>query len=240
MTTHAASLLHLTPLEAFPTPETAVASPESRDGQLDPYASEQIGGLIRRVFVPGWPRPARQVVFSSVEEQADTLTLCHRIAAELAGKVPEPVCIVQTDRQSQASKTFGGTPVNSGSVDEVRGGLRKFSRQISDRVWFVPAEVFFGQHTEGLSASWLGARLAELRLSFTYALLHTAPAGISSEAALLASLSDGIVLVLEAHRTRRAAARKVKEMILAANCRLIGTVLTERTFPIPEAIYRRL
>jgi hypothetical protein len=32
----------------------------------------------------------------------------------------------------------------------------------------------------------------------------------------------------------------VKDMLQATNTRLLGTVLSERTFPIPAGIYRRL
>jgi Mrp family chromosome partitioning ATPase len=70
--------------------------------------------------------------------------------------------------------------------------------------------------------------------------LYGPPAGTRSEAALLASLCDGMVLVLEANSTRRVAAQKVKERLHAANARLLGAVLRGRTFPIPEAIYRKL
>jgi Mrp family chromosome partitioning ATPase len=53
-------------------------------------------------------------------------------------------------------------------------------------------------------------------------------------------LKDGVALVIEAHRTRRVKAQKAKEILQAANLKVLGTVLSERTFPIPEAIYRNL
>jgi len=63
---------------------------------------------------------------------------------------------------------------------------------------------------------------------------------VGSEAALLATLSDGMVLVVEANSTRRVAAQKVTEKLHAANARLLGAVLSGRTFPIPDVIYRNL
>jgi Mrp family chromosome partitioning ATPase len=104
----------------------------------------------------------------------------------------------------------------------------------------VPINVFLGQDENGLSAEWLDSRLKELRLEFDYTVLHAPPAGLCSEAALLGHLSDGVVLVLQANSTRRVAAQKVKQMLHASNVRLLGTVLNQRTFPIPEAIYKRL
>jgi len=55
-----------------------------------------------------------------------------------------------------------------------------------------------------------------------------------------AQFADGIILVVSAHRTRRIAARKIKEVLEAAQARILGTVLSDRIFPIPEGIYRRL
>jgi Mrp family chromosome partitioning ATPase len=104
----------------------------------------------------------------------------------------------------------------------------------------MPMEVFLGEQPEGRSAAWLRGRLEQLRLDFDYTLLHAPAAGWSSEAALLGNMCDGVILVIEAGSTRRLVAQKVKAMLQAANARLLGTVLTERTFPIPEGIYRKL
>jgi succinoglycan biosynthesis transport protein ExoP len=56
----------------------------------------------------------------------------------------------------------------------------------------------------------------------------------------MGSLCDGMVLVVEANLTRRVAAQKVKEKLHAANARLLGAVLSQRTFPIPQTIYKKL
>jgi Mrp family chromosome partitioning ATPase len=104
----------------------------------------------------------------------------------------------------------------------------------------MPMPVFLDGDQGGRSAAWLHGRLEQLRLDFDYTLLQAPAAGSSSEAAMFGSLCDGVILVLEARSTRRLAAQKVKAMLHAANARLLGTILTERTFPIPERIYRKL
>jgi hypothetical protein len=53
-------------------------------------------------------------------------------------------------------------------------------------------------------------------------------------------LNDGVALVIQADRTRRVTAQKAKEILQAANVKVLSTALSERTFPIPEAIYRNL
>jgi Mrp family chromosome partitioning ATPase len=56
----------------------------------------------------------------------------------------------------------------------------------------------------------------------------------------MAQFADGIILVLSAKNTRRVTARKVAKTLDGAQARLLGTVLTDREFPIPERLYRRL
>lgn len=57
----------------------------------------------------------------------------------------------------------------------------------------------------------------------------------------LSSSCDGTVLVLTANRTHREAALRAKECLERCPAPLlVGTVLDNRGFPIPEAIYRRL
>ena len=51
---------------------------------------------------------------------------------------------------------------------------------------------------------------------------------------------DGAVLVIRANDTRREAALRAKETVLSFDAELLGAVLVNRTFPVPEAIYRRL
>ena len=91
-----------------------------------------------------------------------------------------------------------------------------------------------------LSADELKHRLTQLRTLFDYVLIDAPGAGVSGDAAILGQTVNAAVLVIEANSTRRLTARKAKETLDAAGVRLLGTVLHNRTFPIPEGIYRRI
>jgi Mrp family chromosome partitioning ATPase len=80
----------------------------------------------------------------------------------------------------------------------------------------------------------------ELTSSFDWVLADIGPIEPAGRTAAMAGCADGVVLVVAANATRRAVALKVKEDIVAAGGRVLGAVLAERTFPIPEVIYRRL
>ena len=114
------------------------------------------------------------------------------------------------------------------------------AREISGNLWFVPAECLGSAHGFHSGSEQLRSTLRELRDQFAYVLIDASPLGLYADAAVLGQATDGVVLVLEANATRRVAARNAKETLEAANVRLLGTVLNNRTFPIPEKIYRKL
>ena len=89
-------------------------------------------------------------------------------------------------------------------------------------------------------ADRLRARVEELRGVYRYVILHSGPLWLNANAMLLTKWTDGVVLVLEANSTRRDTARRIKEGLAVANAKMLGVVLNNRTYPIPESLYSRL
>ena len=203
------------------------------------FAEEQIRWLVRQVFFSREVDAARQVVFSAVEH-TDIAALCLQVGQILSDQVSGSICVVEADvhaRESASVLLNNGRPRGAGQ--KTFPPLRESSRKLSDQLWLVPLKTFLGDEGD-LSSAWLRERLAELRLEFDYTVIQAPPAGLYSEAALLGQLSDGMILVLRANSTRRAAAKKVKQMLQATNVRLLGAVLSDRTFPIPQKLYQKL
>jgi hypothetical protein len=216
------------PVDARPQEATVETSTASN---LERFADEQIRALVRNLYFAG-SNPCRQVVFSAVDPKTEVSALCRCVADVLSSEAAGATCILDADFLDQADSC-------SFNSDQTRfGRLRDASLQISSRLWYMPSKVFRGGRATS-SAAWLKARLAELRLEFDYLVIQAA-AGTTSQATLLAQLCDGLVLVVEANATRRISAQKVRDMLAAAHVRLLGTVLSERTFPIPRAIYERV
>jgi len=219
------------------TPPAAHATP-LRDPRR--FAEEQMRCLVRQIFCPGWPRPARQVVLAAVDEDADVAAICMQAGHALSEQVDASICVVETNLHEVDGQEELASTTNARFTDQnAFGSLRSNAHQVSTNLWHISSSVFMGEQN-GLSAAWLRSRLTELRLEFDYAVLHGPPAGIYSEAALLGYLTDGVVMVLEANSTRRVAALKTKEALQAANVRILGAVLNDRTFPVPQGIYERL
>jgi hypothetical protein len=206
---------------------------DTNDWNPKEFGREQIRGLVQRVFFVGGGQPVKQVVFSAADPNTNVAYICDQAGRALALETSADIAVVSCEalvERRARSHSHGGRGVS----------IKSLSTQAAINLWHVPefAMDLCGEES-GTGAYWLSC-LAELRNEFEYSVIHGPVAGISSEAAVLGQLTDGIILVLGAHSTRRATACKIKETLESAQARILGTVLSERTFPVPEWIYRRL
>lgn len=231
-----ADFLHLTvesPETGVPERPTKAARPRALWAP-DGYGQQQIRSLVQQVFLTPRPKLLHHVVFCTVED-GHTDGICLQVGQALATQVSGSVGVIEADPSAEEM----GEKLAKGA-GEGNDLSRHSAWHMSENLWYVPLAVFLAGSKNGISTDWLQTRLTELRLEFDYTVLHGPPAGPSSEAAMLGSQSEGVILVLKANSTRRAAAQKVKQRLRDAHVRVLGAVLDGRIFPIPEAIYRKV
>jgi hypothetical protein len=113
---------------------------------------------------------------------------------------------------------------------------RTHAQRVNNHVWRLPGWLF----CDRLAQEFCEQRRppTEFRKVFEYFLFSAKPG--KSELAIFSTMSDAAVLVVTANRTRRDSALHAKEQLARYKVPLLGTVLNDRRFEIPEAIYRRL
>ncbi len=79
----------------------------------------------------------------------------------------------------------------------------------------------------------LTCAIGRLRAQYHYVLIDCAPINETQDAVRLASLVDGIVLVVEANRTKKDQILYAERSIESAKGRVLGHVLNKRTYAIP-------
>jgi Mrp family chromosome partitioning ATPase len=223
----------LSPDKPCSTTEPAESSRLWAAWNPEAYAEEQIRNLVQQVFFPGWPKASRQVVLCGADQQAVTVTACARIAHTMAATLPGTVCAVDANLHSPALESALGPLKTSGN--HTNGAI-----QVDHKLWFVPAHELSDASTGGLGAVSLRNKLSELRRRFDYSLIQAPPAEFFTETVLLGQLADGVILMLHARLTHGAVARRMQHLLRSANVPILGAVLIDRTFPIPERIYRKL
>ena len=75
-------------------------------------------------------------------------------------------------------------------------------------------------------------------MEFDFSILCFDP--VSWLTAKISQTCNGLVMVLTANKTRRLVATQMQEQLRKARVPLLGTVLAERRFPVPEGLYRNL
>jgi Mrp family chromosome partitioning ATPase len=222
------------------------APARGRGLQRDRHAvvEDEITKLVQRVFIlPETQQIPDAVAFSGIEQGAGCSWVCARASEVLAEKVPGTVCVMDANLRSPTLHEYFRVEKGAGFADAIRDSrpLREFARRAwGSNLWLITAGGVGKEPNGALNPARLRARFSELREEFDIILIDTPPASSYADAVLLGQLADGIILVVGSNSTRREPARIAKESFEAAKIPLLGAVLNRRTYPIPEAIYRRL
>lgn len=105
--------------------------------------------------------------------------------------------------------------------------------QIGGNLWLAGTDLLTDDRGGLLSEAELKRLLVQPRSVFEYVLIDAPGTSVCGDAAVLGQVAYGVVLVIEANSMRRLTARKAKETLDAAGVRLLGTVVYNRSFPIP-------
>lgn len=238
-------VLYTSPAAPEPVSEEPVVFAGAVPSQLPMTAAEleEFTKLGQKIFVmPGNDAP-RTVVFAATESGNGCSWVCARVAEVLACQVSGSVCLVDTNFRNPglhsqfAEENAQGLSDALLKSDPVRGFARVLGHP---NLWLVSAGSKLEEAQSLLSSDRMRLRMSELRAEFDYVLMDVSPVSDSHDAVMLGSGCDGVVLVLKANSSRRESARKAMQDMQNAKAHVLGAVLNQRTFPIPEAIYKKL
>jgi receptor protein-tyrosine kinase len=231
------------PVAAAAATLPSMAREASGGGDLDELAGQESLRLVQRIFLLQSQPPARMVVFAGVDHGNGVSRLCARTAETLTGNVTGSVCLVDGNFRSPGLPELFGTTNHYGLTDSLlrQGPIRSFIKLLRDpNLYLLSCGALAADSPNLLNSNRVKERFAELRKEFDYVLIDAPPLTRYSDAIALGKLTDGFVLVLEAHSTRRETAVAMAENLRAAHIPILGAVFNKRTFPIPESLYNKL
>jgi capsular exopolysaccharide synthesis family protein len=97
-----------------------------------------------------------------------------------------------------------------------------------------------GNLSEAFDSDKFTKLLNSMKNHYDFVVIDIPALNEASSAARLASLCDGVVLVVEAERLRWEVAQRAKEQLVESNANILGVVLNKRRFHVPGWLYRRL
>ena len=213
-----------------------------KDPRREAIAHEEEVKLVQRVFLAEENSP-QMVLFSGFERHSGCASICIHAAEILAAEAEGSVCLVDMAFRAPSLHEFCGVQNERGFAEALAEStpIQEFAQQLSPvNLWMIPGGYGAPQLNFGRVADRLRARMEELRNAFQYVVVHSGSLWPNADAMLISKWTDGVVLILEANSTRRDAARRMKESLAAANARVLGVVLNNRSYPIPETLYSRL
>jgi len=242
--------------EIFQTssPERALVDAEALEklAPMMPYAAAadvatkevaEVNALVQRMFLLAGSEAPRTVVFTGSESGSGCTWICARAAKALASQVAGSVCVVDANLRAPGLHSEFGIPNHYGLSDALLQAepMSNFVTQLSQPNLYIVSCGSATEQAQGLlTSNRMRARINELRDSFNYLLVDTAAMNVAKDAAVLGAGSDGVVLLLKANTTRKETARSAVQELQAAKIKVFGAVLNQRTFPIPEALYKKL
>jgi receptor protein-tyrosine kinase len=202
-------------------------------------SGEEMVRLVQRIFLSANGSAPRQVVLCGVDDDNGSSSVCAKAGRTLAANSSRPVCLVDANvRSPRLSGMFGVEGMNPFSGPSA--SLREKCVKIGGNLWLAGPNILADNSRVLLPPVQLKERLSQLRDEFEYMLIDAPGTSVCGDAQLLGLVADAAILVIEANSTRRLTARKAKESLDAAGVRLLGTILHNRSFPIPERLYKRL
>jgi len=195
---------------------------------LDPTsaASEAYRTLRTNLLHAFVDEPPKVIVLTSPSKDEGKSVTCINLGIVLA-QASRRTLILDCDLRRPIMHKFFGMP-NIHGVTDVLAGERELQE-----VWHEPLtglKVANAGHvppnpTELLSSQSLSELLSSVREEFDYVLVDTPPIGLVSDPAVIAARGDGVLLVVDAQKTRKVVVQQAMHNLNAVGAKVLGTVM---------------
>jgi Mrp family chromosome partitioning ATPase len=179
------------------------------------------------------------VAFTSANSGEGVSHVVRILAGQLATQTGRPTLIVEADSLAQLSPAellklpARCVPTNTTNL----WVLRKAQSSNGNGNGYKPLEQTEASQPDAGSGVDV---LRTLRAAFAHTLIDCPSIGVSHEATVLAPNVDGVVLVVEADRTKRDQILRARQTIEMAQGELMALVLNRRRHVVPGWLYRML
>jgi protein-tyrosine kinase len=219
--------------------------PPPRDGGISTVSELVIEKELRvyQGLATLFPDSTRKIIqFIGSREGEGTSTVAREFARVSALKFGRSVLLLDADYYHPTQHIFFNIQREFGWQDVMgdNGAIDKALYQVGDtRLFLCPNSPNSGASSQ-ISSLQMDIFLKKLRERFELIVVDSQPATTSSDGLSISSKVDGVVLVVEAEKTRWPVAETAKERIQRNGGNILGVVLNKRRYYIPEWIYRRL
>ncbi len=187
--------------------------------------------------------PKILVVASSLHSEGKTITALN-LAMTLAQSTQHPrVLLIDADlRRGRMAKYLGvkqKTGLSEILTDQAKPSEVLFNIDV-ENLTFISSGTIPSNPAELLSSDRMRKFLILMKSKFDHIIIDTPPVISVTDAGIVGAQSDGVLMVIQAGRTQRGIVKRASELLHQAHSKVLGHVLTNIEYHLPEYIYRYL
>jgi capsular exopolysaccharide synthesis family protein len=213
---------------------------------FDPKAliTEQYKILRTNVLSLSKKKPLKVIALtSSLHSEGKTLTTLN-LAMTLAQSTQKPkVLVVDADlRRGRVAKYLGVNPkvgLTELLMDKIEMSEALFNIDV-ENLTFISAGSVPANPVELLSSDPMNRLLTVMKTKFDHIIIDTPPVISVTDAGIVGAQADGVIMVIQAGRTQRGIVKRATELLHQSHSKILGHVLTNIEYHLPEYIYRYL
>jgi Mrp family chromosome partitioning ATPase len=182
------------------------------------------------------------IMFSSAHPGEGKTTVCGSYAATLAQSFGKSVLILDGDRKHALTRRWGSQKdVTVSALEDSSEGVAvlEAGNRVGAHGSISVVPVGSG-NADSPDLAVIAANKDKLANTFNYILIDAPSIADASWSPSIGSMADGVILVVEAERTRWPVALNAKQEFEGSGARVIGVFLNKRRFYIPPRIYRNI
>jgi len=212
-------------------------------GGFEIAAEDEMVALARNIDALLEASPRKVIQFIGAQGGEGTSTVVRDFAMVSADRLGKSVLLLDADPRTPSQHLFFHLEPEFGWGEILRNRrtFRKAIRRIGKtKLYVYPTPPGSASLPEALFSPEIKEFWEAAREKFDLVLIDSAPASASPDGISLSRYVDGVVLVLEAEKTRKPVAENLKTRILQSGGNILGMVFNNRRCHIPEFIYKRL
>jgi len=192
-------------------------------------------------LLPGITRPV--VMFIGSQSNEGTSTVARQLAKTASLRLGKAVLLIDLDRSRPDFQVFVDVKPECNLEEVIKTNMpmeRAFCQVEDSSLYVMPLFQQTSFNPKTIDSAKSAMFWDHLRDRFDMIIIDTPPATQFSDGLSLVRQADGVILVVEAERTRWPVALSVKEKIIKQGGNVLGIVFNKRRFYIPEWLYKRL
>ena len=206
--------------------------------------SEQYKILTTNILSLNKGKPPKTIaITSSIHSEGKSVTALN-LAITMAQATHNPrIVLIDGDMRKGQLMKYLGVPAGKGLSEILRGQATLndviFNLNI-DHLSFISSGTVPANPSELLASKRMQELILALRSQFDFVLIDTPPVIPITDAVIIGSNVEGVIIVIQAGRTQRGMISRATELLTQAHAKILGHVLTGIEYFVPEYIYRYL